>query len=133
MNQQPPLYALRNEQYMNMASALCILLLAAGAAHGEEVTGDSTNESDLSYGPKGIQYESADGNNFLWFGVRLQTRYSTSAIRQDELPGDPVENESEFKVNRGRLKLGGHLVSPRFTVYSEYDFTSDTLLDLRMT
>ena len=118
---------------MNMASALCILLLAAGAAHGEEVTGDSTNESDLSYGPKGLQYESADGSNFLWFGVRLQTRYSTSAIRQDELPGEPVDNESDITINRGRLKLGGHLGSPRFTVYSEYDFTSDTLLDFRMT
>ena len=87
--------------------------------------------TEFSYGEKGYQYASADGNNFLWFGVRLQTRYSNSSIQEDLLPNDPIKSDSDFEVNRGRLKFGGHLFIPEFTVYSEYDFTSNTLLDLR--
>jgi phosphate-selective porin len=65
--------------------------------------------------------------------VRLQTRYSNSEIDHDDEPGSPTENSSGTKLNRGRLKLGGHLFSPRFAVYSEYDFSKDQLLDLRVT
>ena len=96
-------------------------------------TQSDTQESRFSYGGKGLQYETADGNNFLWFGVRLQTRYSNSGIDHDDEPGIPTEHSSETKLNRGRLKLGGHLFSPRFAVYSEYDFSKEQLLDLRVT
>ena len=103
------------------------------AAEEADDAAEANRESNISYGPKCLQYESDDGNNFLWFGVRLQTRLSNSKIRQEDLPGDPVDTNSDITVNRGRLKLGGHLVSPKFTVYTEYDFTSDILLDLRAT
>jgi hypothetical protein len=90
---------------------------------------DSSNETGgFSYGSKGLQFESADGNNFLWFGVRLQTRYSDSAIDHDDAPGQPTESGTETKLNRGRLKLGGHVLTPRFAVYTEYDFSKDQLL-----
>jgi len=89
--------------------------------------------SVFSYGDRGFQFDDGSGNNYLWFGVRLQTRWSSSAVTQDALPDDPVTSESELKINRGRLKLGGHLVSPEFTVYSEYDFVDNRLLDLRAT
>ena len=96
-------------------------------------TDSSTATGGFSYGSKGFQYESADGNNFLWFGVRLQTRYSDSAIDHDDAPGQPTESGTETKLNRGRLKLGGHVLTPRFAVYTEYDFSKDQLLDLRVT
>lgn len=85
----------------------------------------------FTYGEKGLQYQSADGDNFLWFGVRLQTRYSNREVRQDLLPGQPTTTESDLKLNRGRLKLGGHLLTPKLSVYSEYDFTKNRLLDFR--
>jgi phosphate-selective porin len=87
----------------------------------------------ISYGPRGLQYASEDGNNFLWFGVRLQTRYSNKNIIADETPGVRPDDDSDLTVNRGRLKLGGHLLRPEFQVYTEYDFTQDRLLDLRAT
>ena len=118
---------------MNPVIALCILALVVGSATSAAESGGRSEDSRFSYGPKGLQYESDDGNNFLWFGVRLQTRLSNSTIRQDLLPGEPIDTNSDITVNRGRLKLGGHLVSPRFTVYTEYDFTADILLDLRAT
>jgi len=113
------------------AVAVLVIGSESGAFAADEV--DSEDTSRFSYGPKGPQFESIDGNNFLWFGVRLQTRFSSSTIRQDELPGQPTDTQSSFAVNRGRLKLGGHLFAPKFTVYSEYDFMSDILLDLRAT
>lgn len=95
---------------------------------------DLTQEADgFSYGSKGLQYESADGSNFLWFGVRLQTRYSNSIVDHDDAPGTPTEKGTEMKLNRGRVKLGGHLLTPELAVYSEYDFTKNQLLDLRVT
>ena len=109
----------------------CFAVLAGGLAAAD--TESNSEEGGFSYGNKGLQYESADGSNFLWFGVRLQTRYSNSEIDHDDEPGRPSDVSTETKLNRGRLKLGGHLFSPRFAIYSEYDFSKDQLLDLRVT
>jgi phosphate-selective porin OprO/OprP len=40
---------------------------------------------------------------------------------------------TETTLNRGRLKLGGHLLTPKLAVYTEFDFTKDQFLDLRVT
>lgn len=106
-------------------TVLCLLVLQTPAFAEDELW------EDFNYGKKGLQFESADSNNFLWFGVRLQPRYSNEKFSQDDLPGNPIERKTDFGLNRGRLKLGGHLVSPKFTVYSEYDFVDDRLLDYR--
>ena len=87
----------------------------------------------ISYGKQGLQFDDGTGNNFLWFGVRLQTRWANTKVTQDILPGAPISESSEIAVNRGRLKLGGHLVRPAFTIYSEYDIVGNRLLDLRAT
>jgi hypothetical protein len=107
--------------------ALACGLLAWGSARAE------SPESGFSYGDQGLQYIDRSGNNFLWFGVRLQTRWANTRVTEDELPGDPISETSELNVNRGRLKLGGHLLSPDLAVYSEYDIVGNRLLDLRMT
>ncbi len=110
--------------------ACSTLLLPGVVAAGID---SETEPGGFSYGSKGLQYESADGNNFLWFGVRLQTRYTDATVDYDDESGKPTDNDSELKLNRGRFKLGGHLVSPRFQVYTEYDFINGYLLDLRAT
>lgn len=87
----------------------------------------------LSYGDKGLEYESPGTGTFLWLGLRLQGRY-------DSLPGSPsepadleVSDTGEFDLRRGRIKGGGHLFEEWLQVYSEYDFPSDTLLDYKLT
>jgi len=112
-----------------------IVLSCAPVAKGiaEEAEEKASTASKFSYGSRGLQFDDGSGNNYLWFGVRLQTRWSSSEVTQDALPDEPVSSDSEFKLNRGRLKLGGHLVSPEFTVYSELDFVDNRLLDLRAT
>lgn len=96
-------------------------------------TEDDASSSHISYGERGLQYESSSGNNFLWFGVRLQSRYSYEEVTQDTLGGSSTTKESETSLNRGRFKLGGHLLSPKLAVYSEFDFPTDRLIDLRAT
>ena len=127
----PTLNPVRSARAEHWVLIVCVSIFMTGAAVAESVSEEES--SRFSYGDKGLQYESADGNNFLWFGVRLQTRYSNSAIDHDDEPGRPTENGTETKLNRGRLKLGGHLISPRLAVYSEYDFSKSQLLDLRVT
>jgi hypothetical protein len=104
-------------------------VISPAAAEPEE----GTPSSRFSYGKQGLQYDDGTGNNFLWFGVRVQTRWSGSRVTEDELPGAPISESADLSINRARLKLGGHLVRPEFTVYSEYDLVGARLLDLRAT
>ena len=112
--------------------ALVCVLARANCAVAEE-SAEEPRASKFSYGKQGLQFDDGTGNNFLWFGVRLQTRWANSRVTQDALPGAPISSDSEVAVNRGRLKLGGHLFSPAFTIYSEYDIVDSRLLDLRAT
>ena len=126
---------MRRRTSASLAGA-CLALVLSLAGIRYAVAGESADEpltSKFSYGKQGLQFDDGTGNNFLWFGVRLQTRWANSHVTQDALPGSPVSSDSEFAVNRGRLKLGGHLFSPAFTVYSEYDIVDNRLLDLRAT
>lgn len=110
---------------------ICGLLVPTRASAESERSGPP--ESYFSYGKQGLQFEDVNGNYFLWFGVRLQTRWGSNVAVNDEIAGLPVMKSSDFGINRGRLKLGGHVISPALTVYSEYDMVDDRLLDLRAT
>jgi phosphate-selective porin OprO/OprP len=113
---------------------LC-LAAAASPALGDDAEGASppAAKGRFSYGNQGLQFEDGTGDNFLWFGVRAQTRWTGASVVEDELPGAPVSDSGEIAINRARLKLGGHLFSPRFKVYTEYDLVGTRLLDLRAT
>lgn len=126
---------MRRRTSASLAGA-CLALVLSLAGIRYAVAGESADEpltSKFSYGKQGLQFDDGTGNNFLWFGVRLQTRWANSHVTQDALPGSPVSSDSEFAVNRGRLKLGGHLFRPAFAIYSEYDIVDNRLLDLRAT
>ena len=108
-------------------------LVASPVVAQDDEDGGSDWQSLFSYGSKGVQFETEDGNYFAWFGVRLQTRFATEQITQEELPDEPTSQSSDFKLNRGRFKLGGHAFTPDFTYYTEYDFPTGRLIDLRGT
>lgn len=82
---------------------------------------------------QGLVLKTREENTSLWLGLRLQLRYTN-------LKADPVDPETlssqvedDFRFNRGRIKLGGHLLQPWLNIYSEYDFTKGYLLDYRVT
>ena len=55
--------------------ATVLLLVLSSQVIAQEGPEDSAaTPSPFSYGMNGLQFESADGDNFLWFGVRLQPR-----------------------------------------------------------
>jgi phosphate-selective porin len=112
-------------------AVFCCIVAPDRANAGDPESGPKVER--FSYGKQGLQFDDGTGDNFLWFGVRLQTRGANEEVTQDDVPGAPTNTNSELGLNRGRLKLGGHLVSPRFTIYSEYDFVDNRLLDLRAT
>jgi len=122
---------------MRAAASVAVALTLAGVVQPALAQDDGGADGDeyrpVRYGSKGLEFETRDGNTFLWLGLRFQFRYTN-------LKGDPVDpaklpdqKKSEFSLNRGRIKGGGHLFRPWFNLYSEYDFASDTLLDYRTT
>ena len=106
---------------------------ASGPQAAQVPSEQKTTGIKTGYGSKGWELETGDGNTSLWLGVRLQLRATT-------LKGDPVDPEkleslesSDLSINRGRFKLGGHLLRPWLQIYSEYDFHKAWLLDYRTT
>ncbi len=112
-----------------------LALSLCGGTSGSAAEGPAGAQSDslFSYGDKGLQFDDGTDNNFLWFGARVQTRWTGSRVTDDEVPGAPISSSDELAINRARLKLGGHLLRPALTVYSEYDLVGEYLLDLRAT
>lgn len=82
----------------NSCAGACIelacLVAAGAAAHADEPT-EETGTGKFSYGKKGVEFDDGTGNNFLWFGVRLQTRWASTRVTEDELPGGA---EKEFTL-----------------------------------
>ncbi|MDX2416504.1 MAG: porin [Xanthomonadales bacterium] len=91
------------------------------------------SDGQFSYGAKGVEYRSESGNTFLWFGVRLQLRYTDLEFDQGKSDSGALKEQNTLELNRGRLKLGGNIFRPWLEVYTEYDFTKTNLLDLRAT
>ncbi len=85
----------------------------------------------------------ADGD-YNWPGYRFETdTFSTEIKLRAQLRATSSEPEDlgfndadavrDKSVNRGRIKIGGKLGAEALTYYTEYDFPSSRLLDLRLT
>ena len=107
-----------------------VLLLLVWSATANSDDSEPVSEADdrWSYGDKGLQFDDGTGNNFLWFGARVQTLATSSTSTAGS-----SQHSSDLEISRARLKIGGNLISPALTVYSEYDLVGSFLLDLRAT
>ena len=87
---------------------------------------------DLSYTSKGFQLKTTDNKFLLHVASRLQFRFATPGD-QNPLTFDDLESdETVFKINRARLKVGGHGFSPYLKYYWEYELAQGKLLDFRL-
>lgn len=87
---------------------------------------------DLAYTSKGFQIKTSDDKFLLHVASRLQFRFATPGD-QNPLTFDDLESdESVFKINRARLKVGGHGFSPYLKYYWEYELAQGKLLDFRL-
>ncbi|WP_026956834.1 porin [Algoriphagus vanfongensis] len=93
---------------------------------------DSTQAS-ITHSSKGFVFTTADKKFQLQFASRLQFRFATPDD-QNPLTFDDFDNPDTrlFKINRARLKIGGHAYQPWLKYYFEYELAQGNLLDFRV-
>ena len=85
------------------------------------------------YGKKGFEFRTGDNMFSLQLRSRLQFRfltpYPSNPRSIEDMNDDPI---TTFRVNRSRLKVGGHGFKPWLKYYWEYDVGQGRLLDFRL-
>ncbi len=86
----------------------------------------------ITYGSKGFQFTSADSNYLLQLQWRGQFRVAYPTDSDPITLDDFDENKTYLKINRARMKVGGHAYRPWFAYYLEYELFAGNLLDFRI-
>lgn len=114
----------------------CFLLLFFGLLKCHVVCAQDTlsapKKVDISYGSRGFQFKTRDNRFLLHLESRFQFRFATPSD-QNPLNFEDLSLESPvFKINRARLKVGGHAFEPWLKYYWEYELGQGNLLDFRL-
>lgn len=106
------------------------MLLLARETHAQQAVADTAKLISLSYGSKGFQLNTRDDKFLLQLQGRLQFRFATPED-QDPVTYDDYFGEKKpvFKINRARLKVGGHAFQPWLKYYFEYELSQSNLLN----
>lgn len=121
-------------------SGLLLLLVFLSVSYSQTVYAQAENDTlkvekdwKIDYGAKGFELRSADNKYLLQIQSRLQFRFATPS------DNDPVtfndfndDNNTVFKINRSRLKVGGHAYKPWLKYFWEYELGRSNLLDFRV-
>ncbi|WP_286964906.1 porin, partial [Flavobacterium sp. UBA4854] len=109
-----------------------ILLLISFKVYSQQEK-DTTKLMNVRYGSKGIELETRDKKFLFQLASRLQFRFSTPNDT-DPLTYDDYSQDAKttFKINRARLKIGGHAFEPWLKYYWEYELSQSNLLDFRI-
>tara|TARA_B100000378_G_scaffold163488_1_gene131673 strand:- start:309 stop:1523 length:1215 start_codon:yes stop_codon:yes gene_type:complete len=114
---------------------VCVLLLFSQKSRAQQEKDSVIVEENwkIDYGSKGFELRAPDNKYLLQIQSRLQFRFATPS------DNDPVtfndfndQQNSVFKINRSRLKVGGHAYQPWLKYYWEYDLGRSNLLDFRV-
>src|ERR1700754_3050227 len=91
---------------------ICLWALPVQSS-GQSHESDSSKMVSVSYGSKGFQFLTRDNRFLLQIQSRLQFRFATPSD-QDPVTFDDFEKDKMrlFKINRARLKAGGHAYRP---------------------
>ncbi|KAF2512735.1 porin [Flavobacterium zhairuonense] len=113
-------------------TSLMLLIGLNGMAQLEKEK-DTTKLINVSYGNKGIELRTKDNKFLFQLQSRLQFRFSTPNDT-DPLTYDDYSQDTKttFKINRARLKVGGHAFHPWLKYYWEYELSQSNLLDFRL-
>ncbi|MBP1841195.1 hypothetical protein [Formosa algae] len=117
-----------------------IFLLFTTFSYGQEdniQTNDSSavkeQNINIEYTDEGFEFKTADEKFALHIESRLQFRFSTPSdlnpVTYDEIYSD---KETVFKINRARLKVGGHAFQSWLKYYWEYELSASNLMDFRV-
>src|SRR4029078_8832536 len=98
---------------------------------GNDKSKDSTLGGTIRYNPdKGFEFKTRDNRFMMQIRSRLQFRFSTPED-QDPVTFDDFSGEKEpgFKINRARIKVGGHAFKPSLKCSWEYELSQSNLLN----
>ena len=113
----------------------CVMLLFSQKSRAQQEKDSVIVEENwkIDYGSKGFELRAPDNKYLLQIQSRLQFRFATPS------DNDPVtfndfndQQNSVFKINRSRLKVGGHAYQPWLKYYWEYELGRSNLLDFRV-
>lgn len=112
---------------------ILVFLLCLHLSFSQDQRTDSLKNIEIDYGKKGFEFKTVNNKFLLQIQGRLQFRFATPSDQ------DPIEftdydqdRTSVFKINRARLKVGGHAYKPWLKYYWEYDLANSNLLDFRL-
>ncbi len=108
-----------------------LLLLFQPLAYGQDTL--KQEPPTISHGKNGFEFQTADRRFLLQFQSRLQFRFATPGD-QNPLTLDDFHagHKRVYKINRARLKIGGHAYKPWLKYYWEYELSQGNLLDFRV-
>lgn len=86
----------------------------------------------VSHGDKGFEFNSSDGNYLMQIQFRGQFRLAYPTDSDPIDLSDFQEQQLYLRVNRARIKFGGHAFSPDLKYYVEFDLFGANLLDFRL-
>ena len=100
-----------------------LVLLTANGATGQ-----------VTYGDEGLELHSPDDGFSAVVGWRNQMRFTTPFTSVPADAGDVGDGTTrDFRLNRSRLKVAGHLFSKRLTYRAQADFVEERMRDLNVT
>ncbi|WP_245683455.1 OprO/OprP family phosphate-selective porin [Pseudotamlana agarivorans] len=114
---------------------ILLFIIIFNNAYSQEVNKDSISlkKIEIDYTNKGFQFKTTDNKHLLHIESRLQFRFATPGD-QNPLDYDDIfpTNNAVYKINRARLKIGGHAFQPYLKYYFEYELSQSNLLDFRI-
>ena len=93
---------------------------------------DSAANKLVRYGDKGFEFQSRDGNYMMQLQWRGQFRLAYPTDSDPIDLSDFQERQLYMRVNRARMKVGGHAFNPFLKYYVEYDLFGANMLDFRL-
>ncbi|MDM9632599.1 porin [Robiginitalea aurantiaca] len=120
--------------YKSIAIRTCFAIGMTFLLFSARAQNDSIGKSkiELEYTDKGFQFSTSDDRFQLHIESRLQFRFATPGD-QNPLTFDDLDSDQPvFKINRARLKVGGHAFKPYLKYYWEYELSQGNLLDFRI-
>jgi len=130
---------MRSSSHRALSLALLAGAVWTSAAVAQEAEEPATPDSAaveevgaprVGHGEKGWELETADGKFLIQFQPRVQMRFS-APFDQDPFTFLQAD-ETTFKVNRARIKIGGHGFQPWLKYYFEYELAAGALLDFKL-
>ncbi|PZX51927.1 porin [Algoriphagus chordae] len=114
---------------------ICTMVVYSTSAQEVDSTKTDTKKKEtfLNHTSNGFILKTEDGKYEMQIAARLQLRF---AVPDDQ---DPItfadflnQDQRVFKINRARLKIGGHAYQPWLKYYFEYELSRSILLDYRV-